>query len=83
MHLLIYDMRPDIQAVVHAHPAYATAYAAAGIPLNKALISEVVLALGCIPLTRVRHARHARTDRPAAAVHRQLRRACCWPITAS
>ena len=50
MHLLIYEMRPDIQAVVHAHPACATAYAAAGIPLNKALISEVVLALGCIPL---------------------------------
>src|SRR4249920_3362401 len=50
MHLLIYEMRPDIMAVVHAHPAHATAYAAAGIPLNKALISEVVLALGCIPL---------------------------------
>ena len=52
MHLLIYEMRPDIKAVVHAHPAHATAYAAAGIPLNKALISEVVLALGCIPLTQ-------------------------------
>jgi L-fuculose-phosphate aldolase len=50
MHLLIYEMRPDAQAVVHAHPPCATAYAAAGIPLNKALISEVVLALGCIPL---------------------------------
>jgi L-fuculose-phosphate aldolase len=51
MHLLIYEMRSDVQAVVHAHPACATAYAAAGIPLNKALISEVVLSLGCIPLT--------------------------------
>jgi L-fuculose-phosphate aldolase len=50
MHLLIYEMRSDINAVVHAHPQCATAYAAAGIPLNKALISEVVLALGCIPL---------------------------------
>jgi L-fuculose-phosphate aldolase len=50
MHLLIYEMRPDVHAVVHAHPPCATAYAAAGIPLNKALISEVVLALGCIPL---------------------------------
>jgi L-fuculose-phosphate aldolase len=50
MHLLVYEMRPEIQAVVHAHPAGATAYAAAGIPLNKALISEVVLAVGCIPL---------------------------------
>ena len=51
MHTLIYGMRPDVQSVVHAHPPCATAYAAAGIPLNKALISEVVLALGCIPLT--------------------------------
>lgn len=50
MHLQIYEMRPDIQAVVHAHPAGATAFAAAGLPLNKALISEVVLAVGCIPL---------------------------------
>jgi L-fuculose-phosphate aldolase len=45
MHLLIYEMRPDTHAVVHAHPPCATAYAAAGIPLNKALISEVVLPL--------------------------------------
>src|SRR5436309_5424862 len=52
MHLLIYEMRPDVNAVVHAHPQCATAYAAAGIPLNKALISEVILALGCIPLTQ-------------------------------
>ena len=52
MHILIYEMRRDINAVVHAHPQCATAYAAAGIPLNKALISEVVLALGCIPLTQ-------------------------------
>jgi L-fuculose-phosphate aldolase len=50
MHLLIYEMRPEVHAVVHAHPACATAFAAAGIPLNKALISEVVLAVGCIPL---------------------------------
>lgn len=50
MHLLIYKRRPDVQAVVHAHPPTATGYAAAGIPLNKALISEVVLSFGCIPL---------------------------------
>ena len=52
MHMLIYDRRPDVEAVVHAHPPTATGYAAAGLPLNKALISEVVLALGCIPLAR-------------------------------
>ena len=50
MHLLIYKRRPDVNAVVHAHPPVATGYAAAGLPLNQALISEVVLALGCIPL---------------------------------
>ena len=50
MHTLIYQLRQDVNAVVHCHPPCATAYAAAGIPLNKALLSEVVLALGCIPL---------------------------------
>ncbi len=50
MHRLIYELRPDIHAVVHAHPPVATGYAAAGLALNQALISEVVLALGCIPL---------------------------------
>jgi len=52
MHLLIYRRRPDVHAVCHAHPPTATGYAAAGLPLNKALISEVVLALGCIPVAR-------------------------------
>ncbi len=52
MHLLIYRLRPDIHGVVHAHPTTATGYAAAGIPLNKALVSEVVLSLGSIPLAR-------------------------------
>jgi len=52
MHLLIYRRRPDVNAVVHAHPPVATGYAAAGLPLNKALVSEIVLALGCIPVAR-------------------------------
>jgi L-fuculose-phosphate aldolase len=52
MHLLIYRRRPDVNAVCHAHPPTATGYAAAGIALNKALISEVVLALGCIPVAK-------------------------------
>jgi L-fuculose-phosphate aldolase len=50
MHLLIYKLRPDVRAVVHAHPPCATGYAAAGIPLNKALVAEVVMTFGCVPL---------------------------------
>jgi len=34
MHLLFYCMRPDIRAVVHAHPPTATGFAAAGISLK-------------------------------------------------
>src|SRR6202051_577509 len=52
MHLLIYNRRPDVNAVVHAHPPAATAHAAAGIPLTKALLSELIIALGCIPVAQ-------------------------------
>ncbi|HEY4681867.1 MAG TPA: class II aldolase/adducin family protein [Candidatus Acidoferrales bacterium] len=52
MHLLIYKRRPDVNAICHAHPPVATGYAAANLPLSKALISEVVLALGCIPVAQ-------------------------------
>src|SRR5450432_1744592 len=45
MHLLIYHRRPDVNSVCHAHPPIATAHAAAGLPLNKALLSEIILAL--------------------------------------
>src|ERR1035438_5314396 len=50
MHLLVYRMRRDIQAIVHAHPPTATGFAAAGIPLTEPLVCEVVMGLGCIPL---------------------------------
>ncbi len=52
MHLLIYRRRPDINAVCHAHPPVATGYAAAGIPLNKAILAELVLSLGSIPVAQ-------------------------------
>ena len=50
MHLTIYDMRPDIKAVVHAHPPVATGFATAGRELNLGLLPEVVIGLGCVPL---------------------------------
>ena len=52
MHLLIYRLRPDVRGVVHAHPTTATGFAAAGIALDKPLVSEVVIGLGSIPLAR-------------------------------
>jgi L-fuculose-phosphate aldolase len=52
MHLLIYRLRPDVQAIVHAHPPTATGFAAAGIALAEPLVCEVVMGLGCIPLAR-------------------------------
>jgi L-fuculose-phosphate aldolase len=50
MHLAIYQIRPDVRAVVHAHPPVATGFAAAGRALNLALLPEVVIGLGSVPL---------------------------------
>lgn len=51
MHLLIYKMRPDIRAVCHAHPPHGTAFAVAGLAIDQPILSEVILTLGCVPLT--------------------------------
>ena len=50
MHLAVYDFRADVQAVVHAHPPLATGFAVAGIPLDRAVLAEVICTLGCIPI---------------------------------
>jgi len=50
MHLMIYQERPDVNAIVHAHPPTATGFAAAGMALDQALVSEIVLSLGSVPL---------------------------------
>ena len=50
MHTTVYGLRPDIKAVVHAHPPVATGYATAGRTLNLALLPEVIIGLGCVPL---------------------------------
>jgi len=52
MHLLFYRMRPDVQAICHAHPPTATGFAAAGRGLDQALLPEVVVSLGKVPLVR-------------------------------
>ena len=50
MHLLIYEERPDIRAVCHAHPPHGTAFAVAGLAIDQPILSEVILTLGCVPL---------------------------------
>ena len=50
MHLAVYNLRPDIKSVLHAHPPVATGFATAGRPLNLALLPEIIIGLGCIPL---------------------------------
>ena len=48
--LEVYRQRPDVNAVVHAHPPTATGFAVAGIPLDRAVLAEVLTTLGSIPL---------------------------------
>ncbi len=50
MHLEVYRQRPDVKAVVHAHPPIATGFAVAGIPLDRAVLAEVVTTLGSVPI---------------------------------
>lgn len=50
MHLLIYEDRPDVHAVCHAHPPHGTAFAVAGLAIDQPILSEVILTLGCVPL---------------------------------
>lgn len=50
MHLRVYAKRPDVKAVVHAHPIFATSFAIAGIPLTQPIMPEAVIALGEVPI---------------------------------
>ncbi len=50
MHITIYSLRPDVRSVVHAHPPTATGFASAGQALDKAMLPEVVIQLGAVPL---------------------------------
>lgn len=50
MHLAIYRARPDVNAIVHAHPPYATAFAAAGTALTEPVFPEMIVRFGEVPL---------------------------------
>lgn len=51
MHLKAYKLRPDINAVIHSHPPYITAYTIADVKIPSNILPEVVLTMGAIPVT--------------------------------
>lgn len=50
MHLLVYKMRPEVSAIVHAHPPIATAFTIAGLAFDSKVLPEVWLTLGKVAL---------------------------------
>ncbi len=49
MHMRVYQERPDVNAVVHAHPPIATAFTVAGVDLDQYILPEAVLTIGEVP----------------------------------
>src|SRR6186997_2912569 len=72
MHLEVYRQRPDVAAVVHAHPPTATGFAVAGIPLDRAVNAGAPGRGRQVHQGARRHA--ARQSRRADRRHRSLRR---------
>ena len=52
MHLEVYKQRPDVRAVLHAHPVFATTLTVAGFPFPNNVLPEVLLTLVKVPTTR-------------------------------
>lgn len=50
LHLRIYRERPDVSAVIHAHPPFATCFAVAGISLDRYILAEAAINLGRVPV---------------------------------
>lgn len=49
MHLTAYRQRPDVRAVIHAHPPMAIACTVAGLDLDRCALPEIIYHLGTIP----------------------------------
>jgi L-fuculose-phosphate aldolase len=50
MHVRIFQRRPDVHAVVHAHPPTATGFAVAGEDFLAPVLPELILQMGGVPL---------------------------------
>jgi len=49
MHVAVLQERPDVHAVLHAHPPYCVSFSLAGIPLTRCIIPEIVVTIGNVP----------------------------------
>jgi L-fuculose-phosphate aldolase len=49
IHLVAYQERPEMRAVVHAHPPHAVAMTIAGIDMQVPFIPEIVVTIGGVP----------------------------------
>ena len=52
MHLAIFKRSPEVLAVCHAHPPVSSAFAAAGVALDRAFLQETAVFLGVIPVAK-------------------------------
>ena len=50
MHLRVLNRRPDVQAVVHAHPPTATGFGVAGLAFDDCILPELIFQVGQVPL---------------------------------
>ena len=63
LHAACYRARPDVRAVLHAHPPHATAFGLARTPLGTPALPEMVVSLGAnIPLLDLAMPRSASQD---------------------
>ena len=67
MHLEVYLQSPDVNAVIHAHPVFATALSVAGLEFPNDILPEGVMSLGEIPTTEFAAPASTRMQMPFAA----------------
>lgn len=52
LHTEVYRLRPDVRAIIHAHPPNAVALTLAGVKLDKDILPEIIIALGDVPTAK-------------------------------
>jgi L-fuculose-phosphate aldolase len=52
IHLVVYEQRPEMRAVLHAHPPHAVAMTIAGFDLQQPFIPEIIVTIGGIPTAK-------------------------------